>query len=116
MNDIDRTRLYDSAWDFLKPIGHAIMQLTSRAAIDVCRQAAMHQLVVLGVEGGIHDATGFEPRVDCIWDGVSGPPDQASAHENNLTAAKFIQEKSDRHNAFIITVAPLGSPAEDTST
>jgi Colicin-E5 Imm protein len=104
---IDRTKLYESLWDFFKPSGHAIMALTSSAAIGVCSEAATHQYVVLGIEGGIHDGTGFEPRLDCIWNGVGTPIDQTSAHQNNLTAAQFIRDNSNVHNAFIITVAPL---------
>jgi hypothetical protein len=113
---VDRTRLYDSTWDFFKPSGHAIMKLTSSAALDVCLQAVAHHLVVLGVEGGIHDATGFEARLDCIWDGLSPPLDEAGADQNNLSAAQFIREKSAAHNAFIITVAPLNGPAPSAGT
>jgi hypothetical protein len=114
--DVDRTMLYDSPGDFFEPSGNAIMKLTPSAAAGVCLEATAHQLVVLGVEGGIYDETGFEARLDCIWDGLNTPHDQASAHENNLRAVEFIREKSDIHNAFIITISPLKVPAQSAST
>src|ERR1700761_3065463 len=102
--DIDRSKVYDSVWDFFRPSGHAIMKLTPSAAIRVCNDAAARQLVVVGVEGGIHSEGRFEARLDCIWDGRGAPIDQVAASRNNLEAAEFVKYKSNAHNAFIITV------------
>ena len=107
---INRGELYARAWDFFNPSGNAIMKLTPAAAVAVCEGAATRRLVVLRIEGGIRDETGFEARLDCIWDASEAPTNPSGTHENNLSAARFIRNNSGGHNAFIVTVAPLDRP------
>lgn len=105
--EVDKGKLYLRAEDFFEPSGNVSMRLSPDAAIAVCQQAAARGIFVGRIEGGIKRDRQFEARVDCIWAGVEPPLSQAAAHENNLKAASFIKEKSDVHNAFILTTCPL---------
>jgi len=93
--------------DFFDLGGSITMQFTRDAAIAVCKAAAAKGLIVVRVEGGIWHYPGFEARIDCIWDGVDPPVDIATAKENNLAAASFIQEESEIHDVFIITAPSI---------
>jgi hypothetical protein len=77
--------------------------LTSDAAIRACNMAADEGRVVSRIEGGLWRNPGFEARLDCIWQGVSPPVPKDRAIENNLKAAKFIQDEARIHDAFILT-------------
>ena len=103
----ERTRLYESANDYFDLHGHAGMTLTPAAAMSVCLAAAEKGLVIVGVEGGIWHAPGFEMRLDCIWDGKNPPLDEAHAHESNLRAARFIESEREIHSAFVLTESPI---------
>ena len=103
----DRTLLYTQERDFYELEGSVAMKLSPSAAADVCRSAAAHGLVVARVEGGIRDDSGFEARLDCIWDGADPPIDVEAAILNNNSAAEFIERQSDVHNAFILTAPPM---------
>jgi hypothetical protein len=103
----DRTRLYDSSYDFFELDGTDVMTLTSTAAQDVCRKALEHGVVVVRIEGGIWHNPGFEARLDCIWDGVDPPVSETEAAINNARALEMIREESEVHDGFIITTAPL---------
>lgn len=101
---IDPWKLYSSKNDFFRLSGNAIMRLTGTAAEDVCNSAAAEGMLILRVEGGFHDTTGFEARLDCIWNGKNHACNLLDACKNNSEAAKFVKCNSDNHNAFIITV------------
>jgi|SRR5688572_14471923 len=104
---MERNRLYDSAADYFRLNGNAIMKLTPEAAIDVCLEAAQRGLVVVRIEGGIWHSPGFEARLDCIWDGAEPPIDLENAIANNARAAEDIRRERVIHGAFIICDAPL---------
>ena len=99
----DYGKIYESPSDFFELKGSVTMQLSPAAAIEVCRMAAAHRLVVARIEGGIWLNPGFESRLDCIWDGADPPLDTAAAHANNLLAIQFIENKRDVHDVFILT-------------
>jgi hypothetical protein len=105
--DVDRERRYESANDFYVLDGSACMRLTPPAAIDVCLQAAQHELIVFRIEGGFWLNPGFESRLDCIWESADPPMDVPRAEANGRNAAEFIREMSDEHDVFIITTVPL---------
>ena len=79
------------------------MTLTRQAAVEVCSQAFSHGLAVACVEGGIWHDPGFEPRVDCIWDGMHRPMNSKEADQNNAEAQRFIELSPSIHDAFLIT-------------
>jgi len=56
---IDHHKVYQSATDFFGLNGSVTMKLTREAAIEVCREAVNHGLVVVKIEGG-------EKRADLI--------------------------------------------------
>ena len=104
---VDRLKVYETARDFFDLDGGVVMKLTRSAAVDVCRSAADHGLLVAKIEGGIDRGGTFEARLDAIWDGADPPIDYDSGRENNLRAADFICSQNDEYNAFIVTDAPL---------
>ena len=103
----ERGRLYERAEDFFDLDGSVGMKLTPDAAIDTCRRAAAHGLVIARIEGGIWHKPGFESRLDCIWDGDDPPIEVCEADKNNLRAAKFIESEMKIHTVFILTAPPL---------
>lgn len=84
------------------------MKLTVTAANAVCEQAARRGLVIYRVEGGIWHPTGFEARVDCIWDGEFPPIDYHKAEANNLRAATFISSEREVHDVFVLSAKAFG--------
>jgi hypothetical protein len=104
---VDRLKVYESASDFFDLDGGVVMKLTWSAALDVCRDAAEHGLLVVRIEGGIDREGTFEARLDAIWDGADPPIDHRTAQANNVRAADFIRAQNDEYNAFIITDALL---------
>jgi hypothetical protein len=104
---VDRVKVYETASEFFDLDGGVVMKLARTAAIDVCRSAADHGLLIAKVEGGIDRGGTFEARLDAIWDGADPPIDHANAQANNLRAADFIRAQSDEYNVFILTDAPL---------
>jgi hypothetical protein len=104
---MDHKRLYDSASHYFDLDGDAVMKLTPKAAVDVCLAAAERGLVIVRIEGGFWHSPGFEARLDCIWDGADPPLDLSRAMINNARAAEFVQSEQQKHDAFIITDAPL---------
>lgn len=103
----DRTRLYNFANEFYDLDGSVVMKLSPIAAIDVCRTAAAHGLVIARIEGGMWHNPGFEARYDCIWDGASPPVTLAVAEKNNGEAERFIEQAMENHDAFILTAPPI---------
>jgi hypothetical protein len=103
----ERVKLYEAAEDFYELEGNIVMILTPSAAAEVCLMAAEQDLVVFRVEGGFWHAPGFEARLDCIWDGADPPISVEDAAANNRAAAEYIRVKSDIHNAFVVSAAPL---------
>lgn len=112
----DRRRLYERADDFFELEGSVVMKLTSGAAIEVCRVAAEHGLIVARIEGGIWRHPGFEARLDCIWNGADPPISVTEAAANNAEAVRFIIAKSDTHDVFILTAPPATGWPHKTST
>ncbi|NTY38018.1 colicin immunity protein [Burkholderia diffusa] len=109
--NIDRQRRYETADDFFSLGGSIVMKLTVGAAIDVCEQAAQHGVVVSRIEGGIWHSSGFEARIDCIWDAKIDPPvDESVAEQNNRDAVEFIREESQVHDVFIVTTFKKDRP------
>lgn len=102
----DRNWLYTSEQDFYELDGSVVMKLSPQAALDVCRSAASHGLVVARVEGGFWQDPGFEARYDCIWDGADPPLGIQAAIANNNAAAAFVESKGQTHSAFILTTPP----------
>lgn len=103
----DRKILYVEERDFYELEGSVAMKLSPQAAIDVCRSAASHGLVVARIEGGIWHDPGFEARYDCIWDGADPPLSAEAAQQNNDAAAAFVEKESKAHSAFILTAPPI---------
>ena len=103
----DRQKLYDDAKAFFELDGNAVMKLSRRAAIDVCRGAAGKGVVIVKVEGGISSDDKFEARLDAIWDGADPPMDQHEADKNNRRAAAFIRSADATYNAFVVTASPV---------
>jgi|SRR6266566_1423505 len=103
----DRQKLYDDAKAFFELDGNAVMKLSRRAAIDVCRGAAGKGVVIVKVEGGIASDDKFEARLDAIWDGADPPIDQSEADKNNSRAAAFVRSADSTYNAFILTASPV---------
>ncbi len=83
------------------------MLLTPNAAIQACRKASEMGWIIARVEGGVWQNPGFMSRIDCIWDGSDPPATPKSAHENNLAAARFIEQSVDNQDVFILTAPPL---------
>jgi hypothetical protein len=109
---VDRSRLYTRGDDFYELNGSVSMRLSAGAAIEVCRSAASHGLVVARVEGGIWRNPGFESRLDCIWDGVDPPVDLERTSINNAAAAEFVASMGETHDVFILTAPPFGHRAK----
>jgi hypothetical protein len=103
----DRNRLYTDENDFYELDGSVAMKLSPLAALNVCRSAANHGLVVARIEGGIWHYPGFEARYDCIWDGADPPLSTEAATVNNNAAAEFVERQSQMHGAFILTAPPI---------
>ena len=99
----DHGKLYLKSRYFYELEGSAAMMLSASAAVDVCRTAAGHKLVIARIEGGIWHNPGFEARYDCIWDGADPPLGIEEAKANNELAAAFIDRQSRTHGAFILT-------------
>ena len=112
----DRRRLHEAADDFFELEGSVVMKLTTEAAIEVCHVAAEHGLIVARIEGGIWRHPGFEARLDCIWNGADPPIGLTEAAANNAEAARFIKEKSNKHDVFILTAPPVTGWPHKTST
>ena len=88
--------------------------LSVSAAIDVCRLAAEHGLVIARIEGGVFREGKFMPRVACIWDGSDPPVSKRLAERNNREACEFILSERSEHNAFVVTAPPIsGWPHRD---
>jgi hypothetical protein len=104
---VDRSRLYDDPLYFFDPAGSAIMKLTPQAAEEVCREAADRKFAIVMIEGGNRNNDHFYASVDCVWKGIDPPAPDEEILSNNQSAAKFIVEKSENYNAFIITAAPV---------
>lgn len=100
---IDPQQRYDFSNDFFALEGSVVMKLSADAAIEVCKRASQHGLVIARVEGGLWHFPGFEARLDCIWDGVELPVDTRAAEKNNLAAAEFIRSERQIHDVFIVT-------------
>ena len=103
----DRKWLYTNERDFYELDGSVVMKLSPQAALNVCRSAASHGLVVARIEGGFWHNPGFEARYDCIWDGADPPLSVQAAIVNNNAAVKFVESESQMHDAFIITAPPI---------
>jgi hypothetical protein len=103
----DRSRLYDKADAFYELEGNVVMKLSPKAAIEVCRSAADHGLVVARIEGGLWNEPVFQARRDCIWDGAHPPLTVDTARSNNEKAAEFIDKESKAHGAFVLTAPPI---------
>ena len=103
----DRNRLYTEARDFYELDGSVVMKLSPLAALNVCRTAANHGLIVARIEGGIWHDPGFEARYDSIWDGADPPLGVEVAVVNNNAAAEFVEGQSQTHSAFILTTPPI---------
>lgn len=102
--------LYDVAGDYFVLDGNAVMRLTPKAAMRVCDMSTEYGKIVSIIEGGFFHNPKFEARRDCVWWRPS------IFNEDAVKAAKsareFIKEKSEEHNAFIvsmqlITASPL---------
>ena len=103
----DHKKRYDYPEDFFSLRGSVTMRLTATAAIEVCKLAADRGLIVLRVEGGNWHHPGFQPSLDCIWDGVDPPVSTERAHEINLKAAAFINMMTEEYDVFIITSSSI---------
>ena len=103
----EQGRLYDSADDFFRLGGDAVMPLTRAAAIAACEAASARGFTIWRIEGGHWRRPGFEPRLDCIWDGADPPMDRVAAELENATAAEFVRAADPAQDAFILTLAPM---------
>jgi hypothetical protein len=102
---LERQKLYHASKDFFNLDGNAVMKLGREAAIEICREAASHHLLVIKLEGGIWSNGTFEARLDAIWEGTDPPVEEKDACANNLAAADFIRSRHPGYNAFIITAS-----------
>ena len=100
---VDRRQRYDDPDEFFRWNGSVWMFLTREAAVEVCRRAFAKGLAVACIEGGIWHNPKFEPRGNCIWDGLHRPMDSARAEGNNAEAASFIERAAPVHDTFLIT-------------
>lgn len=100
---LERGKLHDCANDFFDFQMSSVMVLTPSAAVEVCLAAAQRGFVIARVEGGIWHDPGFEPRVNCIWDGADPPIVESAAESNNIEAANFIRKEGQVHSGFVIT-------------
>jgi hypothetical protein len=94
---------YDSSTHFFTLEGNCTMKLTAKAARAVCNEANAYRLIVFRVEGGIWHQSGFEARLDCIWDGSVPPLGELAAGENNRLAEQFVVDEQAEHDTFIVS-------------
>lgn len=78
------------------------MKLSPDTAISVCQKASDLGLLVACVEGFLCHNTGYESRLDCIWDAKKWLYDDPIT--NNNLAVEFIKSELSVHGAFIVTL------------
>ena len=105
--NVNRAIIYEDPAAFFDLGGSVVMKLSPDAAAIVCLLSASKGLVVARIEGGLWDETGFEARLDCIWDGLDPPTTINQATLNNRDAAVFVLKMANEHQAFIVTTFPL---------
>ncbi|MGY2197382.1 colicin immunity protein [Pseudomonas gingeri] len=108
MNNVDRSKVFESGEEFFLQDGSGVMKLSGAAAFKVFELASQKGLAVSRVEGFIwHKSTGkFEARLDAIFYGLTNPVGELESIRNNEKAKVSTEEDiSLGHDVFIVTIA-----------
>jgi hypothetical protein len=78
--------------------------LTLEEASRECTEALLHNMAVARVEGFIKSETGYEARLDCIWDPKKPALHRDAIAQNNHLASHMIESDNEGCDYFQVSL------------